>query len=64
MLFRSQPASLITAVQRLLGDQSSRSQLRQAARVEAERWGWAGATDQLRGYYRRVLEQRPLALAA
>jgi glycosyltransferase involved in cell wall biosynthesis len=59
-----QPASLITAVQRLLGDQSSRSQLRQAARVEAERWGWAGATDQLRGYYRRVLEQRPLALAA
>jgi glycosyltransferase involved in cell wall biosynthesis len=60
-----QPASLITAVQRLLGDQASRSQLRQSARLEAERWGWAGATAQLRGYYRQVLEQRPpLALAA
>ena len=59
-----QPASLITAVQRLLGDQASRSQLRQSARLEAERWGWAGATAQLRGYYRQVLERRPLALAA
>ena len=59
-----QPASLIAAVQRLLGDQASRSQLRQSARLEAERWGWAGATAQLRGYYRQVLEQRPMALAA
>lgn len=59
-----QPASLITAVQRLLGDQASRSQLRQSARLEAERWGWAGATAQLREYYQKVLEQRPLALAA
>jgi glycosyltransferase involved in cell wall biosynthesis len=59
-----QPSSLITAVQRLLGDQASRGQLRQSARFEAERWGWAGATAQLRGYYRQVLEQRPLALAA
>ena len=59
-----QPSSLITAVQRLLGDQASRGQLRQSARFEAERWGWAGATAQLRGYYRKVLEQRPLALAA
>ena len=24
-------------------------------RSEAERWGWAGATEQLRGYYRQVL---------
>ncbi|MCX5955811.1 MAG: glycosyltransferase family 1 protein [Cyanobacteria bacterium] len=60
----NQPASLITAVQRLLGDQASRSQLRQSARLEAERWGWAGATAQLRGYYRQVLERRPLAMAA
>jgi glycosyltransferase involved in cell wall biosynthesis len=59
-----QPSSLITAVQRLLGDQASRRQLRQSARFEAERWGWAGATAQLRGYYRQVLEQRYLALAA
>ena len=59
-----QPASLVTAVQRLLGDGATRAQLRQAARLEAERWGWAGATAQLRGYYRQVLEQRPLALVA
>jgi glycosyltransferase involved in cell wall biosynthesis len=59
-----QPASLITAVQRLLGDQTTRSQLRQAARLEAERWGWAGATAQLRGYYSQVLERHSLALAA
>jgi len=60
----NQPASLITAVQRLLGDQASRSELRQSARLEAERWGWAGATAQLRGYYRQVLERRPLVMAA
>jgi len=59
-----QPASLVTAVQRLLGDGVTRAQLRQAARLEAERWGWAGATAQLRAYYRQVLEQRPLALVA
>ena len=34
------------------------------ARDEAERWGWAGATEQLRGYYRQVLsQQRSPALA-
>jgi glycosyltransferase involved in cell wall biosynthesis len=59
-----QPASLVTAVQRLLGDGVTRAQLRQAARLEAERWGWAGATTQLRGYYHQVLEQRSLALVA
>jgi glycosyltransferase involved in cell wall biosynthesis len=59
-----EPASLITAVQRLLGDAATRSELRLAARLEAERWGWAGATEQLRGYYRRVLEGRTQALAA
>lgn len=59
-----QPASLISAVQRLLGDAATRSQLRQEARLEAERWGWAGATEQLRGYYQGVLERRPLSLAA
>ena len=59
-----QPASLVTAVQRLLGDGATRAKLRQAARLEAERWGWAGATAQLRAYYRQVLEQRPLALVA
>ncbi len=58
------PTSLIGAVERLLGDPARRSQLRQAARQEAERWGWAGATEQLRGYYRQVLGQRELQLVA
>jgi glycosyltransferase involved in cell wall biosynthesis len=47
--------SLRAATQRLLGDPAQRNQLRHDARLEAERWGWAGATEQLRGYYRRVL---------
>ncbi len=58
------PESLIVAVQRLLGDGPARSQLRQAARLEAERWGWAGATQQLRDYYRQVLNRHPLPLSA
>ncbi len=57
-------ASLIAAVQRLLGDASQRAQLRRNAREEAERWGWAGATAQLRRYYSEVLGQRELQLAA
>jgi glycosyltransferase involved in cell wall biosynthesis len=56
--------SLISAVNRLLGDAAERRQLRQAARQEAERWGWAGATEQLRGYYREVLGRPSLELAA
>lgn len=58
------PESLIVAVQRLLGDGPARSQLRQAARLEAERWGWAGATQQLRDYYSQVLSRHPLPLSA
>ncbi len=57
-----QPHSLTIAVQRLLGESQTRSCLRQAARQEAERWGWAGATDQLRGYYRKVLNQARVPL--
>ena len=55
--------SLITATQRLLGNDLERKALRTAARSEAERWGWAGATEQLRGYYRGVLD-KPEALTA
>jgi len=58
------PESLTAAVHRLLDDPAQRRALRLAARQEAERWGWAGATEQLRGYYRQVLGQRPLELAA
>ena len=50
------PASLIEATRKLLGNDIERQGLRNAARSEAERWGWAGATEQLRGYYRQVLE--------
>jgi len=57
-------ASLTVAVQRLLGDAEERQALRQAARQEAERWDWHGATQQLRRYYTRVLEHPPLQVAA
>lgn len=61
-------ASLTAAVQRLLGDPAERAQLRLNAHHEAERWGWAGATHQLRGFYRQVLNDLaappPLQLVA
>jgi glycosyltransferase involved in cell wall biosynthesis len=56
--------SLTTALRRLLGSAETRHSLRRAARQEAERWGWAGATDQLRRYYRQVLDGPRLSLAA
>jgi len=56
-------ASLIEATSKLLGNDIERQGLRNAARSEAERWGWAGATEQLRGYYRQVLESNLPAAA-
>ena len=53
--------SLTAATQRLLSDRQHHDQLRQAARSEAERWGWGGATEQLRGYYRQVLTPAVMA---
>lgn len=47
--------SLTAATQRLFADRTRLQELRLAARQEAERWGWGGATEQLRGYYRQVL---------
>jgi glycosyltransferase involved in cell wall biosynthesis len=49
-------ASLTAAVLRLLGDQEQRTILSFHARREAEAWGWAGATAQLRRYYRNLLD--------
>ena len=49
------PQGLLDASQRLLADRDGRDQLRRNARSEAGRWGWAGATQQLRGYYGDVL---------
>lgn len=57
-------ASLIAAVRRLLGDGAAHQNLRLNAREEAERWGWAGATEQLRGYYRILLANANLQLVA
>jgi glycosyltransferase involved in cell wall biosynthesis len=47
--------SFTAASQRLLGNLEQRNQLRLEARREAERWGWAGATAQLRQYYQQVV---------
>ncbi len=48
--------SLINATKKLLGNDLERQAMRKAAREEAERWGWAGATAQLRNYYKNVLK--------
>jgi glycosyltransferase involved in cell wall biosynthesis len=58
------PDSLVAAVNALLGDQDARRTLRASAREEAERWNWAGATEQLRGYYAKVVHPTKVALVA
>lgn len=45
----------IAATIRLLEQKNERDTLRQNARTEAERWGWAAATAQLENYYRGVI---------
>ncbi|MBE9128516.1 MULTISPECIES: glycosyltransferase [unclassified Coleofasciculus] len=54
----------ISATQRLLQEQRERETLRQNARAEAERWGWAAATRQLQNYYRAVVMFESLSPAA
>ena len=56
--------SLIEATKKLLGNEIERTTMRQAARSEAERWGWAGATKQLRSYYKDVLDKKQSNIAA
>jgi glycosyltransferase involved in cell wall biosynthesis len=58
------PDSLVAAVNGLLGDQDARRTLRASARAEAERWNWASATEQLRGYYAKVVHPAKVALVA
>jgi len=53
-----EPSSLAAATARLLASPQRREELRQAARSEAERWGWAAATDQLRTFYQDVSRPR------
>ena len=49
------PHGAIAATQRLLSAKEEREVLRRNARLEAERWGWAAATYQLRNYYQSVI---------
>ena len=58
------PQGAIAATQRLLEAKEEREQLRQNARREAESWGWAAATCQLRDYYQAVVYSQSLSSAA
>jgi glycosyltransferase involved in cell wall biosynthesis len=58
------PQGAITATRRLLSAKAERERLRENARLEAERWGWAAATKQLQNYYRGVVEVQSLPSVA
>lgn len=51
------PQGAVTATKRLLESMQEREKLRENARLEAERWGWAAATRQLQSYYRGVVSE-------
>ena len=53
--------SAIAATQQLLANPQQRSQLRQNAREESERWNWSAATQQLARYYEGVLGKTSIA---
>jgi glycosyltransferase involved in cell wall biosynthesis len=57
-------AAAASEVARLLYDPLARELLRVAARREAERWTWAAAIEDLRGWYRRAIEVQAPARAA
>lgn len=54
----------IAATQRLLANEREREAIRLQARLEAERWGWAAATRQLRQFYQSVGRSQSLPTAA
>jgi glycosyltransferase involved in cell wall biosynthesis len=54
----------IAATHRLFANPTEREILRHNARAEAERWGWAAATAQLRRYYQSVIASRRMLTAA
>ena len=56
--------SLIKATEKILTNDLEHQSMRKAAREEAERWNWASATNQLRGYYQQVIQQKSLKIAA
>lgn len=49
----------IAATQRLLANADEREALRHHARQEAEKWSWAAATQQLKGYYKDIIASHP-----
>jgi glycosyltransferase involved in cell wall biosynthesis len=57
-------AGAIAATRTLLHQKEEREALRQSARTEAERWGWAAATRQLQNYYRGVVMSQSMSSAA
>ncbi len=56
--------SLINATKKLLGNAIDRQSMRNAARLEAEKWGWASATEQLREFYKKILSKESSDIAA
>lgn len=54
----------IAATQQLLANKEKKEELRQNARLEAEKWGWQAATRQLQNYYQGVVSNHCLPLAA
>ena len=54
----------ITATKSLLEATQIREELRRNARTEAERWGWAAATQQLQNYYHNVLNTQYGSISA
>ncbi len=58
------PLGAIAATSRLLAHKDEREQLRQNARLEAEKWGWSSATTQLQNFYQGVLLKNNISLAA
>ncbi|HEY9734635.1 MAG TPA: glycosyltransferase family 1 protein [Trichocoleus sp.] len=57
-------AGAIEATRKLLGTAAEREQMRLNARAEAERWGWAAATRQLQQFYKSILDQNSMPMAA
>jgi glycosyltransferase involved in cell wall biosynthesis len=53
----------IAATKKLFANSNQRKNMRNNARMEAERWGWAAATCQLQNYYQEIVEKRSLLAA-
>jgi glycosyltransferase involved in cell wall biosynthesis len=54
----------IAATQRLFNRGAERELMRRNARIEAEKWGWSAATQQLQQFYDAILEINSLPKAA